>query len=452
MSNQVLKIFVAMPGTDMGPEARWRSPDRIKVRFFEEIGKKLEEHLQSKVNLIVEKDREQSGVIYTSMFKEAMEADVYIADITGNNPNVYLELGVRWALKDKVTIVVRQEDSPVKFNVAANRIFQYSNDPDILSSAIEKIVRAIEAGIKDSGTIDSPVRQNTKIVAYSKEDIKRLEDENKLLKSLQGRDYLIAGRSSNDPEYRLLMFRKAVETNGALLEGYFDLAIELRKLGKYDEAIPVLRRANSLDPNSVQIHRELGLMYSKMENFEDAIPPLREAVRLDPKDAEAWNILGGVLRRVGMQKLLKDNDWSTLREARTSYSAAFSSDDRSTYALGNLARLDLILSKDEPMRKFDAIKEFEMLRHLCSFMLIKAPDDYWLSFDLADTYLLTGEVDEGYRLYQKAVQLMPQVYQASVLSSVISPLEEFISIGVVEDPIRTVTHKVIGELKQVSSN
>jgi hypothetical protein len=41
-------------------------------------------------------------------------------------------------------------------------------------------------------------------------------------------------------------------------------------------------------------------------------------------------------------------------------------------------------------------------------------------------------------------------HQASVLSSVISPLDEFICIEVVEDPIRTVMQKIIEELKQVS--
>jgi hypothetical protein len=32
------------------------------------------------------------------MFREAVDADVYIADLSGANANVYLEPGVRWAL------------------------------------------------------------------------------------------------------------------------------------------------------------------------------------------------------------------------------------------------------------------------------------------------------------------------------------------------------------------
>jgi len=456
LSSKPLKIFVAMPGTDMGLAARWQNPDRIKARFFEAIGERLERRLQCKIDLVVEKDREKSGVIYKSMFNEALEADVYIADITGNNPNVYLELGVRWGLKDKVTIIVRQEEGSVKFNVAANRIFRYSDDPDVLEHALESVVKAIETGLT-SQEIDSPVRQHIEgVPRYSERDVHelkernlQLEAENKFLRSQQGRDYLAAGRTLDDPEDRLRMFRQAVGANPNFVEAYFELGLELRKLSRYNEAVEAFRRAVLLEPGSALFHRELGLAYSKMESLEFAISSLREAVKLNAKDAEAWSILGGALRRLGMEKLLRSHDWNTLSDAKNSYTTAFELDEHDAYALGNVARLDLLFSKNEPALKSNAVKEFEMLRHLTAFNLIKQPKDYWLRFDLADTYLLSGEAEKGYQLYQEAIGYVPEDYYASVFSSVSSPLEEFLSLDAVDDPISTTIQKILEDFKRI---
>lgn len=59
------------------------------------------------------------------MFNEALQAPVYIVDLTGANANVYLELGVRWALRDRVTVLVCQnEERDIKFNVSPSRVIR----------------------------------------------------------------------------------------------------------------------------------------------------------------------------------------------------------------------------------------------------------------------------------------------------------------------------------------
>ncbi len=126
------------------------------------------------VELIIEKEKLDSAPIHQSMFKEAQLADVYIADLTGSNPNVYLELGVRWALCDNVTIMIAQSVDDLKFNVFANRAFIY--DPDNLIEVTEKIATAIENGLKND-TCDSMVRLNNEVITISRAEIKNLKEE-----------------------------------------------------------------------------------------------------------------------------------------------------------------------------------------------------------------------------------------------------------------------------------
>jgi hypothetical protein len=121
LKDEGLTLFVAMPGTEMGERASWNSPDDIKEDFLEPVRDALSRSLKRHVELIIEKDKDRSGPIHRSMFDEAWKANVYIADLTGANANVYLELGVRWALRKQITILVCQDLDEVRFNAAATR-------------------------------------------------------------------------------------------------------------------------------------------------------------------------------------------------------------------------------------------------------------------------------------------------------------------------------------------
>ncbi|MEU3342772.1 hypothetical protein [Streptomyces sp. NPDC006668] len=93
--SRTVRIFVAMPGTSMGTHARWTDIAEIRRQLLEPVARLLSERLDCDTHLVIEKEKTSMGTIHRSMFQEAMDADVYIADLSGANPNVYLELGVR---------------------------------------------------------------------------------------------------------------------------------------------------------------------------------------------------------------------------------------------------------------------------------------------------------------------------------------------------------------------
>jgi len=74
--------------------------------------------------------------------KDGIETSVAIvADLTGSNPNVYLEVGYAWG-KQKPTILLVQNGHELRFDVRGQRCLNYSNIrnlEDILTSELETL-------------------------------------------------------------------------------------------------------------------------------------------------------------------------------------------------------------------------------------------------------------------------------------------------------------------------
>ncbi len=135
------------------------------------------------------------------MFKEALQAPVYVADLTGSNANVYLELGVRWSLRDHVTVLVCQDVAQdVKFNVAPNRVIPYGRGSSELEAARRDIVRAIAHGIKNN-QVDSPVRDGLGLISVSRAEVDQLRVELAKLRQERGDEPVAAAKNGKNPEW-----------------------------------------------------------------------------------------------------------------------------------------------------------------------------------------------------------------------------------------------------------
>lgn len=433
----------------MGEKAEWTDPDAIKKHFYEKVAETLGRETGKTVELVIEKDKVLGGPIHASMFKEAMESDVYISDLTGNNPNVYLELGARWALRDAVTVVVSQNVSSILFNAAASRAIPYSKEPDKLGQSVQKTVEAILEGLKKSNYCDSPIRQNTDLLAYEKSFIEELESEIANLKSQRGEDLFSAAKAASTPDDRLRLLIEAVRTNPNRSDILLELAIEYRKQSNYETSLKELDKAVLLEPANATLHRERGVTYGKNGDLELAVKSLEEAVRLDPTEPEALRNLGGALRRLGMTSAPTSISWSLLEQSRDCYADAGKVEPYDTYALLNVAKLELLLSKNDPSRNQIAVKMFEDLKALCQFNVSQKPDDPWKVFDLADAHLFSGDPTKAQQLYEEAIEIIPDEHRKSYLSSVAGPLKELIDINVVTGKLKT---SVNGILKMIDSN
>ena len=130
----------------------------------------------------------QAGVIHEQMFRHIYEADVAVVDITSLNANVFYELGVRHALVDSVTVLLRRKGTNLPFNIQDLKVIEYDPEhPKSVDSAKDKIKEFITNGLKLRQK-DSPVHGvlNLKIGTAAK-PLTKSETINYLMKNVPGK-------------------------------------------------------------------------------------------------------------------------------------------------------------------------------------------------------------------------------------------------------------------------
>jgi len=103
--------FVAMPfGTKPGPrdpEGKDPGPDLRSIDFNRVYHDYIRPALEQAGFEPFRADEEtRAGHIITDMFQELLMADLVVADLTIENPNVWYELGVRHALRARGVVIV----------------------------------------------------------------------------------------------------------------------------------------------------------------------------------------------------------------------------------------------------------------------------------------------------------------------------------------------------------
>ena len=131
--------------------------DTVYEHILKPAGKKLESHGIS-VNSVRCDEIERAGWIHSTMIKHIVESDIAIVDVTTANPNVFYELGVRHALKRKVTLLGARHGTKLPFNIQGFNVIEYDLRIDAANKAIDAIAEFMRAGIEANET-DSLVHQ-----------------------------------------------------------------------------------------------------------------------------------------------------------------------------------------------------------------------------------------------------------------------------------------------------
>jgi tetratricopeptide (TPR) repeat protein len=104
---------------------------------------------------------QDAGIIDKSMYALLMHADLVVADISTFNPNAIYELGIRHAVRPCSTIVIKEEEGRIPFDLDHTRTFHYKHlGEDIGADEAKRCQRELTEKIKRvtaDSFVDSPL-------------------------------------------------------------------------------------------------------------------------------------------------------------------------------------------------------------------------------------------------------------------------------------------------------
>lgn len=364
---------------------------------------------------ILRADQEQAaGSIRTDMFQELLLADLVVADLTLDNPNVWYELGVRHALRARGVIqIAATARERMPFDVYTDRTLRYhlaggAPDPARLAAdrqALADMARATLA--RWHGDKVSPVYHL--LPALPEPDWRRL---------------LVAGRNEYSDALRrwcqrievarrrqrpgdILVLADETPTWTLRIEAQRQAGKALMQLGQYRLALEEYETALALDPDDLDSNRHKGILLGRLGRHEQArehIVALREA---HPEDPETWALLGRVEKEewvsrwrqpgagVEQMRAQAGAELALLSEAVQTYERAFVLDADHLYSGINAVTLrhlhrHLGGAPADP----DALAQLEGgVAWACRAALERAPKDYWARASLADLQVLSADAD-----------------------------------------------------------
>lgn len=241
------------------PESHWKDVKRIVESAIEDAG--FEARLVS--------DADDIGVIHKRIVQNLYDNPMIVCDISGRNPNVMFELGLRLAF-DKPTIIIKDEVTPYSFDTSVIEHLSYPKDLRFhkieifkaeLKNRIEKTYNAYKENpdtystfLKNYGEFKTPLitEKTVSVDRYVLDTLKDLQvSVSRLSNSMNGsnRNQIMRSKSVNSSAY---------STYGELrtLEFYLD-----RIRDKDEIYVNVHEALESLSPLIKNINFDSGKIY-----------------------------------------------------------------------------------------------------------------------------------------------------------------------------------------------
>jgi hypothetical protein len=372
----------------------------------------------------------QAGNIRRDMFRLLAVADLVIADLSIHNANVFYELGIRHAVRDRRTFLIRAGVDKVPFDLLTDRYLLY--DKDNPGASVPALVAGLQATI-DSDEVDSPVislmHQELVTPVMSRllapppdfhEEVRRAAQDGRA-----GDLSLFAEEAT-----RLLWAREGLRRVGA---AQFLLA-------SWEAARVTWERVRQDDANDVEANARLATIYQKLGDLAKADEAVERVLGSPdvqgPERAELESL------RASNRKTRWTNEWTSiddagelppralkspwLVDAYEGYWAAFANDRNHVYSgLNALAMVSILLDLGQRLpdvwaTKYDTDEEarralaalstqraqleatVELARQSAQRVVdFSGRPDKWLDISAADLALFTrmgpGRVAERYR-------------------------------------------------------
>ena len=176
-------------------------------------------------------------------------------------------------------------------------------------------------------------------------------------------------------------FRRAIELNPGYATAHHWYAWHLSLLGRYDEAIAEMRKAENLDPLSLIINADLAELLVLAHSYDESILQSRKTIEMDPNFALAHNQLA----QAYLQKHMYD-------EAVAELQKAVQLSGRSPTCIANLARAYVASgNRNEAVQLLSELKK-------------RSSPGYSNASEIAMIYASFGDMDQAMNWLEKGYE------------------------------------------------
>ena len=371
---------------------------------------------------VIRADEEQvGGTIHKPMFERLMLSDYAVADVTGANPNVYYELGIRHALRPRSTQLVFSLGTVLPFDLVAQRGTPYRLDPTGMPSAPEEDAAAIAARLKaahDEEHDDSPLFQLVDgmpriEIDHAKTDIFR----DRVNIAAVWRDRLAEARKTG------LDAVKAVADDPALADlrnveagVIVDIMLSLRAVGTKEGCAELIRFHERMPRELRQarmVREQLGFALNRVGRSADAEKVLTEVMREFGASSETNGLLGRVYKDLWENARKAGRDLEArghLRRAIATYRAGFEADWRDPYPGINAVTLMEMQEKPDPAQA-DLLSVVRYAAHQRARDDGKRRGDYWDHATLLELAVLARDPGAAEEAASAALAVMREPWE-----------------------------------------
>ncbi len=379
---------------------------------------------------VIRADEEQrAGDIRTDMFQELLVADLVVADLTIDNPNVWYEVGVRHALRARGVVLISGGRSSTAFDLYTDRKLRYG---------------LLEGGV-DPDTLDEDRRQLTAMVAQTMESWhgRKISPVYHLMPNLQEPDWkslrigdVGAFWEQHDDWERRIDEARARRRVGDLLvladeapvtafraDAWIKAGKALRELERFGFALEQLEKGLEIEPHNLTGLKEKGICLQRLameerpgHSAERARAHYRHMLELFPRDTEtltllsrvdkdawvkAWDIEGASQEDMRIDAAEED---ALLRNAIEEYLQAYYTNPGHYYSGINALTLMHLYTHLTGDKRYLQLMSTAAGAVRFAAEVESAPEQlYWSKSTLGDLQVLEGDPEDVRTAYKEAI-------------------------------------------------
>ena len=344
-------------------------------------------------------DEEQvGGAIHKPMFERLLLCDYAIADVTGANPNVYYELGIRHAVRPRSTLILFAEGSVLPFDIAPLRGMPYGmgedGRPNDAPRAIDAITGLLQAARRDPHD-DSPLFQLVEglpriEIDHAKTDVFRQQVEYSRACKVGLAQARASGEGASEAianfciENGLGGDLTDVESGVAI-----DLMLSYRAAGDFERMSEVVERMSEPLRHTRLVREQLAFALNRLGRRREAEEILVGVIDQHGPSSETNGLLGRIYKDQYSEAEMAGNQLAArghLKKAIAAYLAGFEADWRDAYPGVNAVTLMEMQNPVDP-RQAEIIP---VVRYSAARRAARG-GDYWDHATLAELAVLARD-------------------------------------------------------------